>query len=274
MKKTLAIMALLIGLHLNAGLVNAIAISVNDNPITLEDIDKKMIQMNATKDSAISALIDESLYQQSLEKYNINVDNFDIDNYIEKIAKNNKMSSLEFKNAVKQQEDYDGFIEKIKLQLKHQKLISAISANNLIIANEEDLKIYYSNNISQFKIAKKIDAIHYTSKDKNLLEQLKINPLLLDTNLNVKNEVFDIDTVSPQMKYILSQTNEKKFSSIFLENQTYNMVFVSKKDDIKEIPFETIKDGIFNTIMTQRENEYLKNYFEKLKVTAEIKFIK
>jgi len=274
MKKILALTALLISLHLNAGLVNAIAISVNDYPITLEDIDNKMTQMKVTKESAITALIDESLYQQSLEKYNINVDNFDVDNYIEKIAKNNKMSSFEFKNAVKQQEDYDGFIEKIKLQLRHQKLISAISANNLIIANEEDLKIYYNNNISQFKIAKKIDAIHYTSKDKNLLEQLKINPLLLDTNLNVKNETFDIDAVSPQMRYILSQTNEKKFSSIFPENQTYNMVFVSKKDDIKEIPFESVKDSIFNTIMTQRENEYLKNYFEKLKITADIKFLK
>jgi hypothetical protein len=274
MKKILALMVFFIGSHLNAGLVNAIAISVNDYPITLEDIDNKMTQMKVTKENAIATLIDELLYQQSLEKYNINVDNFDVDNYIEKIAKNNKMSSFEFKNAIKQQEDYDGFLEKIRLQLRHQKLISAISANNLIIANEEDLKIYYNNNISQFKIAKKIDAIHYTSKDKNLLEQLKINPLLVDVNLNVKNETFDVDAVSPQMRYILSQTNEKKFSSIFPENQTYNMVFVSKKDDIKEIPFENVKDDIFNTIMTQRENEYLKNYFEKLKITAEIKFIK
>ncbi len=274
MKKILASMIFLIGLHLNAGLLNAIALTVNEYPITLEDIDNKMVQMKTTKENAIAMLIDEALYQQSLEKYNINVDNFDIDNYIEKIAQNNKMSSFEFKNAVKQQEDYDNFIEKIRLQIRHQKLISAISANNLIIANEEDLRIHYQNNLSEFKIAKKIDAIHYTSKDKNLLEQLKINPLLLDANLNVKNETFDIDTVSPQMRYILSQTNEKKFSSIFLENKTYNMVFVSKKDDIREIPFETVQDKIFNTIMTSRENEYLKNYFEKLKITAEIKFLK
>ena len=251
MKKILASMVFLIGLHLNAGLLNAIALSVNEYPITLEDIDNKIVQMKTTKENAIATLIDETLYQQSLEKYNINVDSFDIDNYIEKIAKNNKMSSFEFKNAVKQQEDYDNFI-----------------------ANEEDLKIHYQINISEFKIAKKIDAIHYTSKDKNLLEQLKINPLLLDTNLNVKNETFDIDTVSPQMRYILSQTNEKKFSSIFLENKTYNMIFVSKKDDIKEIPFETVQESIFNTNMTGRENEYLRNYFEKLKITAEIKFLK
>ncbi|MDD2698144.1 MAG: peptidyl-prolyl cis-trans isomerase [Arcobacteraceae bacterium] len=274
MKKILVFMAFFIGLHLNAGLINGIAITVNDYPITLEDIDNKMTELKVTKNSAVTALIDEALYQQSIEKYSINVDNFDVDNYIEKIAKNNKMSSYEFKNAVKQQEDYDAFIEKIKLQLRHQKLTSAISTNNLIMANEEDLKIYYNNNISQFKIAKKIDAIQYSSKDKTILDQLKLNPLLVNENLTVKNDTFDIDTVSPQMKYILSQTNAKTFSSIFPENQTYNMVFVSKKSNIEDIPFETVQDNIFNTIMTQRENEYLKNYFENLKVTAEIKFLK
>lgn len=274
MKKILIFMVFCIGLHLNAGLINGIAISVNEYPITLEDIDNKMQEMKITKESAIAALIDEALYQQSLEKYNVSVDNFDVDNYIEKIAKNNKMSSFEFKNAVKQQENYDAFLEKIKLQLRHQKLISAIASNNLIMANEEDLKIYYNNNISQFKIAKKIDAIHYTSKDKNVLEQLKTNPLLADSNLEVNNVTFDIDTVSPQMRYVLSQTKEKAFSSIFPENKTYNMVFVSKKLTIEEIPFETVQDNIFNTIMTQRENDYLKNYFENLKITAEIKFLK
>jgi parvulin-like peptidyl-prolyl isomerase len=274
MKKIVVLIVFFIGLHLNAGLINAIALSVNEYPITLEDIDNKMTEMKVTKERAIATLIDEALYQQSLEKYHISVDNFDVDNYIEKIAKNNKMSSYEFKNAVKQQEDYDAFTEKIKLQLRHQKLISAIAANNLIIANEEDLKIYYNNNISQFKIAKKIEAIHYTSKDKNLLEQLKINPLLADANLEATNKTFDIDTVSPQMRYVLSQTNEKSYSSIFLENKTHNMVFVSQKSNIEDIPFETVQDTIFNTIMTGRENEYLKNYFENLKITAEIKFLK
>jgi len=274
MKKILVFIMLCVNLHLNAGIINAIAISVNDSPITLVDIDLKMTQTKESKETAIAILIDEILYQQSLEKYNINVDNFDTDDYIEKIAKNNKMTLLEFKNAVKQQEDYDLFVEKIKSQLKHRKLISAISTNNLIPANQEDLKIYYNNHIEEFKIAKKLDVMHYTSSDKNLLEKLKSNPLLADKNINIQNTTFDIDTISPQMKYILSQTNEKEYSTIFVENKLYNIVYLSKKNDIQMIPFETVQDNIFNAIMTQRENEYLKNYFENLKITSEIKFIK
>ncbi|MBI3874190.1 MAG: hypothetical protein HY307_04225 [Arcobacter sp.] len=156
-------------LGLNAGIINGVAISVNEYPITLVDIDNKMEELKITKQEAVTMLIDEALYLQSIDKFRVVVDNFDVDSRIDKIAKDNKMTTFEFKNAIKQQEDYDKFSEKIRLQLRHQKLITAIASNKLIIANEEDLKIYYNNNPEEFKMAKKIDVMHYTSKDKALM---------------------------------------------------------------------------------------------------------
>jgi len=261
-------------LTINAGIVNGIALSINEYPITMVDIDNKMEELKISKNEAVSILIDEALYNQSLDKYKISVDSFDVDAQIEKLAKNNKMTMIEFKNAVKQQEDYDKFSEKIKLQLRHQKLVAAIASNKLIMANDEDLKIYYNNNIEQFKIAEKIDVIHYTSKDKALLEALKANPMLSNPNVLVANETLKIDKISDQMKYIVTKTPEKSFSTIFVENQTFNLLFVSSKADIKITPLEIVKETIFNEIMTNRENEYLKNYFENLKLGANIKILK
>ena len=261
-------------LTINAGIVNGIALSINEYPITMVDIDNKMEELKISKNEAVSILIDEALYNQSLDKYKISVDSFDVDAQIEKLAKNNKMTMIEFKNAVKQQEDYDKFSEKIKLQLRHQKLVAAIASNKLIMANDEDLKIYYNNNIEQFKIAEKIDVIHYTSKDKALLEALKANPMLSNPNVLVANETLKIDKISDQMKYIVTKTPEKSFSTIFVENQTFNLLFVSSKADIKITPLEIVKETIFNEIMTNRENEYLKNYFENLKLGANVKILK
>jgi hypothetical protein len=76
------------------------------------------------------------------------------------------------------------------------------------------------------------------------------------------------------MKYIVTKTPEKSFSTIFVENQTFNLLFVSSKADIKITPLEIVKETIFNEIMTNRENEYLKNYFENLKLGANIKILK
>ena len=257
-----------------AGLINGVALSVNGYPITLEDIEKKVETARITKEQAISILIDESLYLQSVDKYKISVDSFDIETYLEKLAKNNKMSSFEFKNAVRQQENYDQFVEKIRLQLRHQKLINAIAANKLIIAKEEDLKIFYENNRALFERAKKIDAIHYSSKDKKILELLKKNPMITDPNLVVENKTIEVEKVSPQMQYVIAQTSEKNFSTIFAENNTYSILFVSRKDGIEVIPFESVSEQIFQMIMEEREKEYLKSYFEELKITAEIKILK
>lgn len=269
------LLSIIVGFSLGfAGLINAIAVTVNDSPITLVDIDEKMIEKRVNKQQAIKILIDELLYKQSLKKYAIEVDFFDIDNYIEQLAKNNNMSVFEFKSAVKQQQNYDKFLTEIKTRLKHQKLISTIASGKIIRATDEDLKIFYNNNKAQFQVAKTIDAIHYTSKDKKALQALQINPMMVQNGVNVSNVTFTQDNMSAQMKYIANQTDPNKFSAIFAENKAYNMLFVSSKKDIEILPFEQVRSKIFQVVMNQREQEFLKSYFETLKLTAKIKVLR
>ena len=257
-----------------AELINAIAFIVNDDPITLYDIDKKMETQKLSKDKAVGTLIDEILYTQLLTKYNISVDIFDVDDYIEKLAKSNKMSLFEFKNAVKQQQNYEQFKNQIKSQLKHQKLISKIAFNKIVIAVDDDLKIYYNNNQSQFKIASIIKVIQYKSKDKKALLQIKKNPMAIAKNVTVKEVHLKQNDLKSQTKFIINKTNEKKFTAIFASDKFYNMFYILEKLDIDEIQFEDVKSKIFGIIMKQREQEYLKNYFEILKLTADIKVLR
>jgi hypothetical protein len=257
-----------------AGLINAIAITVNDDPITLVDIDNKILEKRLSKDQAVVILIDELLYKQSLKKHAIGVDFFDVDNYIEQLAKQNKMSVFAFKSAVKQQQDYDQFVKDIRNRLKHQKLISTIASGKINKATDEDLKIYYNNNKSQFQIAKTIEAIHYTSRDKKALQNLQVNPMMVQSGVSVKNITLTQDSMSAQMKYIANQTNTSKFSAIFAENKTYNMLFISDKKDMETLSFDKVRNQIFRVVMNKREQDFLKSYFETLKLTAKIKVLR
>lgn len=273
MKKYLLIFILSITI-VQAGLINAIAITVNNEPITLYDIDEKVQQLKISQTKAIDILVDEILYKQLLKKYNISVDFFDVDNYIENLAKSNNMNLFQFKNAVKQQQDYDSFKEQIKKQLKHQKLISHIASNKLSHATNEDLKIYYNNNSQQFNLANKITAVEYSSRDKKALETIKKNPMMLNKAVDVKSITLTQDKMKSQIKYIVNQTKKQSFSAIFATDKTYNMLFISAKEDIQQIPFKDVKDKIFEIVMSQREKEYLKNYFETLKIVADIKVLR
>ena len=64
-----------------AAMVNGIAIIVNDEPITLYDIDKTMSVNNISKNEAVSYLIDKILYDQLVQENNITADVFDINDY-------------------------------------------------------------------------------------------------------------------------------------------------------------------------------------------------
>jgi len=260
--------------YLYAGLINAISIIVNDNVITLVDIDNKMKENNISKSKATEILIDEILYKQALEKQNVSVDIFDVDNYIELLAKQNNMKVYEFKSAVKQQENYELFRKKLKKQIIHQKLVSSISSNNIKIVNDDDMKIYYNNHIEEFNKPLKTDVKVYSSLKKSDLLKLKNNPMSVNNNINIQNLTLEDSKINPQVRYIIAKTKEKNFSVLFNNKKIYNMFFVIKKYDVKTIKFDDIKNKIFEVLMKQRENQYLKNYFETLKITADIKVLR
>lgn len=120
MKKLLGILLLSTTISF-AGLVDAVALVVNDEPITLYDIDKRMVESKVSKKEAVSSLIDEALYEQLLQEKNINVDIFDVNNYLEKIAASNGMDLYTFKSVVKQKyKNYDAYEDEIRKEYKER----------------------------------------------------------------------------------------------------------------------------------------------------------
>jgi len=255
-------------------LINGIAIIINDVPITLYDIDEKMQNNHISKKNAVDILIDETLYNEELKKYNINITIFDINEHIEKLASQNNMNLIEFKKVVETKQNYDVFIQQIRKQLTYQKLVLNISKGRLKVASKDDMELFYNNNKNQFAIADTIDVIFYSSNDERLLNKLKSNPMMIDKNIISQKIILKQNELNSEIKYILNNCNKNEFSDIFKSNNSVNMFYIINKSDIKLISFEDSKNLIYNQIMTQRQKEYLKDYFETLKITANIQVLR
>ena len=135
-----------------AGMVDGIALVVNDDPITLFDIEKKKYQKKLSKEEAVSQLIDEALFNQLVRKNNISADMFDVNNYLEKLAASNGMDLYTFKGIIKQKyKDYARYEAQTKNLIIRQKLTDKLVRGNLKLASEEDLNIYYENNESKLE---------------------------------------------------------------------------------------------------------------------------
>jgi len=274
MKKILIAFVMSVGI-LSAGLVDGIALVVNEEPITLYDIDKKMQETNLNKKDVVSLLIDELLYEQELRKYNIEVDIFDVNNFIEKIAARNKMDLYQFKSIIKQKyKDFTQYENKIKKDISRQKLISKVLRGNLKEPTDTDLQIYYDNNIKSFSNAAKFHVIQYVTKNKRALLSIQKTPMANFQGVEKTNVVFEQSTLQPKVKYLLNSTNEREFTPIFTANNNFVMLYVSKKEDVEVAKFEDVKGRILQILYDEKQKRYLQDFFEKLKLSADIKAIR
>lgn len=274
MKKILIVFLMTFGI-LNAGLVDAIALVVNEDPITVYDIDKKMSDAKVNKKDAVSILVDELLYEQELKKNYVTVDMFDVNNYIEQVAANNKMDIYEFKSIIKQKfKDYSKYENKIKKDLLRQKLLGKVLRGKLKMPTDTDLKIYYENNLNSFSSASTFSVVQYATKDKKALLAIKKNPMLNIPSVNKQNLVLKQEELSAQFKYLLNETETKKFTPIFTANKNYAMLFIIKKENLVINKLEEVKRKISQIIIQENEKKYLQDYFEKLKITADIRVVR
>lgn len=269
-------LSLIIGSSLTyAAMVNGIALTVNDEPITLYDIDRTMAVNKVSKNEAVSYLIDKILYDQVVQENNITADVFDVNDYIEKLANANGMDVYSFKSIVKQKyPDYSVFENEAKNAVIRQKLVQKIVKGQLAIATEEDMQLYYEKNQNQFMTAKSFDVIQYASKNKAaLLETLK-NPLSVSADVERAPITLETQSLQPQMQYLLNETKINSFTPIFTANKQFVSLFLVRKNGTTALSFESVKARIFNDIMSTREKKYLKDYFEKQKLTADIKIVR
>ena len=76
------------------------------------------------------------------------------------------------------------------------------------------------------------------------------------------------------MRYIINETKIKQFTPIVTSNKQFVSLLIMEKENQQTIAFEDVRDRIFNIVMQDREKKYLKDYFEKLKLSADIKILR
>jgi len=258
-----------------ASTINGIAITVNEEPITLYDIERTMEVNKVSKNEAVSFLIDKILYEQLVKENNISADIFEINEYIEKLANSNGMDLYAFKSIVKQEyPNYEVFENQAKQAVIRQKLISKIVRGQLAIATDEDMELYYEKNLTKYQTAKHFDVIQYTSKSREALMDTIQNPMKVSQVITKTPMRLESDKLHAQVQYILNGTKPNTFTPIFTANKEFVTLFLKNTEGKTAIPFEAAKPRVFNDIMEQREHVFLKDYFEKQKLTADIKVLR
>lgn len=269
MKKISMIFFLLVSL-LSAGLINGVAVIVNEKAITLSELQNKMDSLKVSKDIAIGILVEEKLYEEELRKNNITLGVFELEDHIKQIAQSNNMEIDSFKKAVTSQYGtYEAYVQDVRKNLLHSKLVFKIARGNLNIATKEDLKLYYDNNIHKFSMPKSLEITEYFSQNQQLLLNSK-EKIRNSAEVSSKKINLEMTNINPELRYMLLNLKDNELSNVINVNNGFVRLEIMKRNEVQVLPFNDVEDTIFQEVMMQREQSYLKEYFDKLKISADI----
>jgi len=253
----------------NAQTIDKVIAHVNNYPITTYDIYKATKEYKITPKDALNLLIDNALLNLELEKRGIEVDEFELQEAMEKIAKQNGFNLFEFKNILAQKGELNKFKNELKKRLKKEKLFNEIVKSNLKIS-EDEIKNYYKTHQKNFEVFDTIQVVEYSANNPNLLKEIKKNPLLKNPNIKVKTILFSYNQLPMNLLFLFNKTKTSDFTPIINSGSEYKMFYVVRKDGKKLLPYEKVKNLIANKLMQQKKEEILKEYFTKLKNKSEI----
>tara|TARA_Y100000389_G_C17407880_1_gene489101 strand:+ start:295 stop:1221 length:927 start_codon:yes stop_codon:yes gene_type:complete len=282
---------------------NKIIVKVENQIVTNYEIKNKILRtlllsgqninqenINNLKKQALDFMVQQKLKKIQIVKYNITVDENQINSYLNSISSNN---IIELKNRFKNNNiDFDLYLNEIKIFFKWQKLIYQIYSNKIEIDNtnidqELDDLINKRSEIKEFKLSE-IEILR--DDEKSNLKKIE----------EIKNELKINNFSSVAAKFSMSTSSTKKgnlgwINSSSLSKEIYNKLNVLKPGEITDpifrqnsILFLQLNDRrtssasniditqLRNNLINQKKNElftlYSRSHLSKLRNTSTIEY--
>lgn len=261
---------------LSAEIVDGIAIVVKGEAITMLDIKKEMQLSKTDVKAASDILVRKKLEQAEIKERNIDVSNEEVYEDIKKTASRNNFSVSEFYEAIRNSNGLSS--EEVKENVKHkllsQKLYSSIAYAQMAQPSDAEIQEYYKLHKDSFAHPASFLVVIYESSDRNALEQKRSNPMFYSENIQSSEQELSYVSLAPELSSLLEKTPQDKFTQVIPAPKGGFVSFYIKGAKYEESNLEGVKDQIVNSIMAQKREQVLSDYFARLRVGADINILR
>ena len=267
----------LFAMLLHAETIDAVAVVVENEPITLYDIQQEMHRANIDKKRAVEILIRKKLEQKEIEKRAINVSEEEVYEEIRRLAAANHLTISQFYDAVRESNGLSSsqLKEKIREQLLLRKLYRSIAMSKMSEPDESELREYFELHKKEFVHPAFYDVVIYTAPDEKLLAKKLNNPMFYSPNIEQTRKRLAYDQLPPALAKILDSTDEGSFTRILPDGKGAFMSFyIEKRGPYEAADFNRLRPLVVNAVMSEKRKEILDDYFTKLKDSADIKYLR
>jgi hypothetical protein len=268
---------LLIASFLSAQMINAVAILVKKDPITLFDIQKEKQASNAPLEEVVDTLIRKKLESQEIEERHLSVDAQEIHEDLKNMASQNQMTLTQLYAAMLKVRGLSesALKEKIKEKILNQKLYNAIAFSKMNPPSEVDEQEYYKLHMDDFSFSENFNVIIYSSASQEKLQEKIDNPMFYSPEVRSEPTVLNYAKLNPRLAELLTNTPVNKFTPIIPSpNNIFMSFFIQEKSQQETLPFEQVRSQVNSALMQERRQQVLNDYFMRLRMNADIEIIR
>ncbi len=257
--------------------IGGVAVLVKNSPITLYEITQEMKQsgMDATKSA--DALIRKKLEQLEAQEKKITVTPTEVKEEMERMAKQNNLTIDQFLDAMKTARGISESDLKAKIEesVRGQKLYSSIAFSKIAQPTPSEEADYYQLHLDEFSHPDRYDVTTYIANTAETLQTKIDDPMRNVPNIATKDENIPAKNINPQLAQLLDKIEVGKFGPILPNGKNSFMSFYMRdKQNLVTENLDSIRPQIANTIMGEKRNQVLNDYFTRLRLSADIKILR
>ena len=240
---------------------NKILLKVENEIITNYEVKDKILRtlyltnqeinqynINKLKKRSLDSIVQLKIKKIELLKYNLNLDQIQLTNYLNRISNNDILGFQE--NFIKNKLSYDLFLDEVKTELKWKKLIYEIYSKKISF-NEESVN----------------DELEEIIKNNKKIEEVNISEIEIMVNqqsdktsiIEIQNDIKEIGFENAALKYSISPSASQKgnlgwLNVETLSNQIYDVIYKMQPGEISE-PIKKQNSILFLKINDRRASE-------------------
>ncbi len=255
----------------HAKMVDAIAIIVEGEPITTAEIRAVQQQMQVSKEQATNLLIQDRLQKSAMK--DVFIAEADIDAKIATIAAQNNLTVPKMQKILKEQgTSWNRYRSSVKEAMKKEKFFQEKVVSSIAAPSEDELKIFYKNHQKEFTIPASVNLIEYSAPSEESMKKF----LQTKNAKGIKSHSVTKSTkdLNPTLLGSILQTQNGSFTRPFNAGDRYISYKVLSKQGKVNMPFEAAKGAVAAKWRQQQQGKALKDYFEKIKTSADIQILR
>ncbi len=275
-----------------AEIVNRIVAVVNDDVVTLYELNQEILRNTGSTSDALEAqdderyielrrnildmMVNQRCAQEKVKELEIEVGQEEVDRHIESVKKDNHWTHEDLLATLRANEmTYEEYREEIKKGLERDRLIGAEIMARIVI-REEEVRLYYEEHQADFATEETVHLAGMLMTSKNLEEaQDVLTRLKNGEGLAMLTDLGTLETnqLDPELKKVVDALSVGEVSELIVRPNGIQIIKLLEKQDKGIKPIEEVGDVIRSTLYEQEINKRYTAWIEDLRKEAYTKII-